>query len=84
MPMVASLEIQPCFIIITQFYTCFTSYTFLFSSPVFHYVMYPTEGLFDLATYEILTKREEDIRFMHSGFLDLERTRQLKRKLINC
>ena len=82
--MVACLEIQPCLIIIIiQFYTCFTSFTFLFSSPVSHFFMHPTEGLFDLATYESLTKREDDIRFMHSGFLDLERTRQLKRKLIN-
>jgi len=45
--------------------------------------MHPTEGLFDLATYEILTKREDDIRFMHSESLDLEGTKQLKRKLIN-
>jgi hypothetical protein len=85
MPMVVCLEIQPCHIIkIIQFYACFTSFTFLFSSPESHYVVRPTEGLFGLVTYEILTKREADIRFMHSGSLHLECARQLERKLINC
>jgi len=88
--MVTCLEIQPCLIIIiiiiitTQLSTCFISFTSLFSSLVSHYAMCFTEGLFDLTIYEILTKRENYIRFMYSGLLDLECTRQLKRKLINC
>ena len=76
--MAACLEKQTCLIIIIQFYTRFTSFIFLFSSPLSHYPMHPTEGLFDFATYEILIKREDDIRFIHSGFLGLECTRQLK------